>query len=496
VTLFGYGIQVHVDRGHLVMKDGIGADRRHVRLPRIGHGLKRLVIIGSDGMVSLAALRWLLDQDAALVLLERDGKVLAVIGPVQPSDARLRRAQALAHQSGAALLIARELISRKLAGQEQLIRHDMKDAATADAISRFRKRLPLADNLDTIRLLESQAALAYWSAWRTLPIAFPRQDMRRVPAHWGTFGSRKSPLTGSSRLAVNPPGAILNYCYALLESETRLAASALGLDPGIGMLHADAPRRDSLACDIMEAVRPSVDAWLFDWITKELFRRSDFFEKPNGNCRLMGSFAAKLSLTAPTWRRAVAPVAEWVARTIWSSAARAKSQRGIATPLTQRHRSEARGGDYTPTTQRAPEPERICRTCGALLKEGKTHCASCSVPISRAILIEAAKLGRIATHSPEAEAQRAATQRRQVTARKAWRAYDQPDWLTKDFYAERIQPRLSSLRISAIASALLVSRPYAAEIRAGRRRPHPRHWEALANLVGMLPGASNHPNTP
>jgi hypothetical protein len=41
-------------------------------------------------------------------------------------------------------------------------------------------------------------------------------------------------MTGSPRLAVTPPGAILDYCYALLESETRLAASVLGLDPGIG----------------------------------------------------------------------------------------------------------------------------------------------------------------------------------------------------------------------------------------------------------------------
>jgi hypothetical protein len=28
-------------------------------LPRVRHGLRRLVVIGADGMVSLAALRWL-----------------------------------------------------------------------------------------------------------------------------------------------------------------------------------------------------------------------------------------------------------------------------------------------------------------------------------------------------------------------------------------------------------------------------------------------------
>lgn len=65
VTLFGYGITVRVDRGHLILEDGIGADRRKARFPRVGHGLQRLVVIGADGMVSLAALRWLADQDAA-----------------------------------------------------------------------------------------------------------------------------------------------------------------------------------------------------------------------------------------------------------------------------------------------------------------------------------------------------------------------------------------------------------------------------------------------
>ena len=59
VTLCGYGIQVRVDRGHLLVDDGIGADRRQCRLPRVGHELKRLVVIGADGMISLAALRWL-----------------------------------------------------------------------------------------------------------------------------------------------------------------------------------------------------------------------------------------------------------------------------------------------------------------------------------------------------------------------------------------------------------------------------------------------------
>ena len=57
LILFGFGIQVRVDRGHLLVEDGIGTKRRRLRFARIGHGLKRLVVIGADGMISLAALR-------------------------------------------------------------------------------------------------------------------------------------------------------------------------------------------------------------------------------------------------------------------------------------------------------------------------------------------------------------------------------------------------------------------------------------------------------
>ena len=89
--------------GHLEIEDGIGPERRKIKLARVGHGLKRLVIIGSDGFISLAALQWLADQDASFVMLERDGRVLATTGPVRPSEAKLRRAQALAHTDGAAL---------------------------------------------------------------------------------------------------------------------------------------------------------------------------------------------------------------------------------------------------------------------------------------------------------------------------------------------------------------------------------------------------------
>lgn len=48
------------------------------------------------------------------------------------------------------------------------------------------------------------------------------------------------------------------YLYPILESEARIACLTLGLDPGLGIWHADYRSRDSFALDLMEAVRPDV----------------------------------------------------------------------------------------------------------------------------------------------------------------------------------------------------------------------------------------------
>jgi len=104
--------------------------------------------------------------------------------------------------------------------------------------------------------------------------------------------------------------------------------------------------------------------------------------------------------------------------------------------------------------------------------------------------VKAARRGRVAAHSVEAEARRAETQRRQHAARRAWQPSDLPGWLNEEIYREKVQPRLVGVTVSTISRALGVSEPYAADIRAGRRVPHPRHWMRLAGLVGVSFGVT------
>src|ERR1035437_55624 len=102
--------------------------------------------------------------------------------------------------------------------------------------------LEAVDSLEDLRSLEAFGAGLYWALWEQVPVNFARRE--RVIPRWMTFGSRLSPLTGSARRAATPGNAILNYLYSMLASETTVALHVVGLDPGLGILHADKVNRD------------------------------------------------------------------------------------------------------------------------------------------------------------------------------------------------------------------------------------------------------------
>jgi hypothetical protein len=70
-----------------------------------------------------------------------------------------------------------------------------------------------------------------------------------------------------------------------------------------------------------------------------------------------------------------------------------------------------------------------------------------------------------------------------AAANSWWTPSSLPAWLNKEFYVQKIQPQLKTKRVREIGEAMQVSEPYAAFIRSGRRRPHPKDWQALAHLV-------------
>ena len=308
----GYGISLRVLYGKLRVEDGIGPHRRCLALDRAGSGLERLVLLGKSGTLTLESLAWLRAIGAALVHLSADGHVLTHSVPYGYDGHPIRRAQALAVATGLDIDLARDLIHRKLDGQRaNLARLRVTDLRSFDAT---REALDRAASIDEVRLCEARVAAIYWNAWSVVPIRLRGRDLVRVPVKWTHYDSRASSLTNGPRAATNPINALLNYVYALLESETRLALLAAGLDPTLGVLHADQRNRDSFALDAMEPIRPAVDAFVLDLLEERVLTSRDFVELPNGVCRVRAPLTHDLAVTLPRWRQLVAPVVAHLAQ--------------------------------------------------------------------------------------------------------------------------------------------------------------------------------------
>ena len=375
----GYGLRVAVERNHLVVADGLGRARRLRRFARADRALRRVVVLGNSGTVSLDALRFLGDIRVPLVHIDREGRVLAVSAVQGTDNPALRRAQVRAADSPVGLDLARTHITEKIQGQLAVVRRISAEDA-AHVIEAALDDLHRAETLDQFLMAESVAASVYWPALSGGPVRFTKADESKVPAHWRIIGQRRSPLSQSTRMAVTPAHAVLNYTYALLVAEARIACLTMGLDPGLGILHADKANRDSLVADVMEPVRPRVDGYVLDLLDRRTFRASDFTETRQGSCRVLAPLTHELAESATPWAQLVGPVVERVAATLVKASQGAV--RRIATPLTGQSRAAAARrilqAQAAPKRPRAPKPVPTCRSCGGSVpRPDYRYCDQC-----------------------------------------------------------------------------------------------------------------------
>lgn len=501
VVAEGWGTRLYVRHGLLTVTDGQGSDQSQaVHTPRSRAKGLRIVVLGRAGTISIESLRWIADAGAVFALIDAAaGRVVCSSTDLGVADARIRRAQALAGipPSPVGLEIARYLIGRKIAGQLWVLENDFEGRGREaeqlrDAMG---YALPKATTIEKVGLIESACAAVYWSCFTDIELRFARKDSKRIPAHWRRFGPRASAITGGPRLASSPPNAALNYMNALAEVECRVALLALGADPGLGIIHRDAPSRDSFALDLIEVVRPWIESLLLNLIASRVFSKSDFYETERGVFRVGAGLARQLAETMPAWRNLVASHAEHVVGLIASSG---KRRIRVPSKLTQVNRSAGR--PYRKAERQARTRERIaermvsrrCVECGTVLSGRGIHCPDCLLTV-RSEEFERARTKAIATlkslrrqgsdpsHGGRAASKRARTLARHQEEAKTFEAASE-DLPTDEVFVREILPTLQSIPIRAMAEATGLTRSYCSMIRKGRV-PHARHWPALAALA-------------
>ena len=107
------------------------------------------------------------------------------------------------------------------------------------------------------------------------------------------FTGRKNKANSRNYNASDEINALLNYGYAILESEIRKSINSVGLDYSIGFLHEINQSRTPLVYDIQELFRWLIDISVIQILEEKKIKKSDFIITENYHTRL-GEEIAKL----------------------------------------------------------------------------------------------------------------------------------------------------------------------------------------------------------
>jgi CRISPR-associated endonuclease Cas1 len=325
LVLTGHGMNLRISHGALEVQNGFTHYPQRRESWRIFSGdparPSRIVVLDGSGAVTFDVLAWLAEQNILLIQLDYRGRVVNVVGPVGiAADPKLIQAQLAAAHPRRALQIAswliQEKISRSLATVAAVI---PPSSAKTIAIEQLKvdesllARRPATTQQELLGI-EGRSAQFYFRSWYGLPIRWKGTGRRPVPDKWLCVGPRTSARNQKNHWASHPVHAMLNYGYAVLESQVRIELMRVGLDSAIGMMHAARPGRPALVLDVMEPGRPMVDRAVLGFALAQTFSPGDFAITPEGVCRLHPQLARRLvgEIGSFEWIRAI--VAELVQR--------------------------------------------------------------------------------------------------------------------------------------------------------------------------------------
>ena len=262
--------------------------------------LQRIVMRGNVQLDS-AVLGALAEAGVSVLMLSgRHGRRRALLPAGSHGDAARRIAQyRLYGDDHWRRQWSRRLLLHKLAAQRRMLRAALqrrsdqrrpllRALATLDKLATELRASAQPPELERLLGIEGAGAAAGFAALAQL-----------LPASAGFNGRNRRPPR-------DPANACLSLAYTLLHFDAVQACHGAGLDPLIGYYHSLSHGRESLAADLMEPLRPRIDA-----LVVELFRsrqlRADHFTSTDGACLLgktgRGHFFASYEAVAAPHRR-------------------------------------------------------------------------------------------------------------------------------------------------------------------------------------------------
>ncbi len=312
LVLTGFGLVINVDKGRLIIKDGMTHHpQKNVEYEFFPGALDiplRIVIVDGKGSITLDALDWMAEQSVDLIRLTYDGQVRSVMSAngYAADPKKIAWQNKLRADDAARLRFAVPVIKQKIEASlfnlENLLpesqSRDKAIAKSKELIKALRRSPP--KSISELLAIEGTAAQGYFFSWRALQLKWENTKSHPIPDEWRNFFSRSSLhasglIRPRNRYATHPVNAMLNYVYSSLESRVRIEVVADGYDPALGIIHDQCgAEKHSFVFDRMEPLRPVVDRAVLRLAEEETFSGADFQLQSNGVVRVNPELARRL----------------------------------------------------------------------------------------------------------------------------------------------------------------------------------------------------------
>lgn len=309
LILCGHGLSLRIEGGSLVIRDGFThypqAQASHRFFPGDLSLPPRIILIDGSGTLSFDVLSWLSEQGVALVRIDWTGKAVSVLSGSGHALDRTKIEWQIATRSDNARRMAFSvgLIRRKIAGSIDTLQTVIPGSTIRDqACERLRTELNILANqppgdIALLRGIEGRASATYFSAWQGTPLRWKATPRHPVPDGWATIGPRTAIRAGkvNNERASHPVNAMLNYAYAVLQSQLQIECVSEGFDPTIGVMHHGERNSPAFVFDLMELSRPVVDGAILAFALEAPLTGADFILRRDGVCRVAPQLARRVA---------------------------------------------------------------------------------------------------------------------------------------------------------------------------------------------------------
>ncbi|MEP7348348.1 MAG: CRISPR-associated endonuclease Cas1 [Sphingorhabdus sp.] len=306
LILTGHGVSMRVENGTLAIRDGYSfypQKQNHYRYFKGDLELPFVILLlDGSGSLSFDVLSWLSEQNVALARIKSSGEVAVVASPtgyIADRNNVLWQIET-AQNHIERLRYSIDLIKAKFANcietLEIAFQPSERIQKTIGKLDKAIAELALNPPVDLkqLRGIEATCASSYFGIWSGYALQWKTNSRYPIHPHWLKYVGRPSQANGLKPKNVNashPINAMLNYAYAVKQTQLQIAAIADGFDPTIGIMHNGRRGLPAFIFDQIEPQRPLVDRAILEFMQCQIFTGADFILRKDGVCRLSPQLA-------------------------------------------------------------------------------------------------------------------------------------------------------------------------------------------------------------